>query len=107
MGGGGRNLYFGYDGSGKPYAMWYRGTNYYYVTNLQGDVIGILDNAGNQIVTYTYDAWGNILSVTGSHAATIGQYNPLRYRGYVYDTELELYCFNPAIATKHSRLSTE
>ena len=87
MSGGGQNLYFGYDGSGKPYAMWYRGTNYYYVTNLQGDVIGILDNAGNQIVTYTYDAWGYERACGGSLKDTLGVHNPLRYRGYVYDPE--------------------
>ena len=41
--------------------------------------------------TYTYDAWGNILSVGGPMASTLGQENPLRYRGYVYDTETGLY----------------
>jgi hypothetical protein len=38
-------------------------------------------------VEYTYDAWGNLLSVTGSLANTLGADNPLRYRGYVYDTQ--------------------
>ena len=42
-------------------------------------------------MTYTYDAWGNPLSTTGSMAATLGEQNPLRYRGYVYDTETGLY----------------
>ncbi len=40
---------------------------------------------------YTYDAWGNILSITGSLANSIGKLNPLRYRGYVYDNETGLY----------------
>ena len=40
---------------------------------------------------YTYDAWGNILTVTGSMANTLGKENPLRYRGYVYDDETRLY----------------
>ena len=40
---------------------------------------------------YTYDAWGNPLSTTGSMAATLGEQNHLRYRGYVYDTETGLY----------------
>ena len=43
------------------------------------------------MVTYTYDAWGNPLSVTGSMASTLGAANPLRYRGYVYDSETGLY----------------
>ena len=39
----------------------------------------------------TYDAWGKLLTTTGSLASTLGAYNPLRYRGYVYDRELGLY----------------
>ena len=47
--------------------------------------------SGNVVVEYTYDAWGNVLSVTGSQANTIGQYNTFRYRGYYYDTETGFY----------------
>ena len=43
------------------------------------------------VVGYTYDAWGRVLSTTGSLASTLGTYNPLRYRGYVYDHETGLY----------------
>ncbi len=42
-------------------------------------------------IAYTYDAWGNLLTTTGSMVATLGEQNPLRYRGYVYDTETGLY----------------
>lgn len=69
----------------------YNGTNYYYATNLQGDVTAILNTSGTAVVTYTYDAWGNILSTGGSMASTLGAHNPLRYRGYVYDTDTGLY----------------
>ena len=41
--------------------------------------------------SYTYDAWGNPLTTTGAMADTLGKLNPLRYRGYVYDTETGLY----------------
>ena len=64
---------------------------YYYVTNLQGDVIAILNSMGAVVVQYTYDAWGNVLSTTGSMASTLGTLNPIRYRGYVYDSESGLY----------------
>lgn len=37
------------------------------------------------MVEYAYDAWGNVLSVAGSYASTLGQNNPIRYRGYYYD----------------------
>ena len=84
-------LYFTYDAAGTPMSVTYNGTSYYYATNLQGDVIAILDTNGNAVVEYTYDAWGNHLNVTGSMADTLGEINPLRYRGYVYDTETTLY----------------
>ena len=43
------------------------------------------------MVSYTYNAWGKVLSVTGSMASTLGRLNPLTYRGYVYDWETGLY----------------
>ena len=51
----------------------------------------ILNASGSPVVSYTYDTWGKPLTVTGSLATTLGTHNPLRYRGYVYDTETELY----------------
>ena len=62
--------------------------------NAQGDVIGITNNAGDIVVKYEYDAWGALLSTTGSLAGTVGVKNPLRYRGYYYDTESGLYYLN-------------
>jgi RHS repeat-associated protein len=43
------------------------------------------------VVEYSYDAWGAPLGVTGTLADTLGTLNPLRYRGYCYDTETGLY----------------
>ena len=88
---GSNTLYFTYDISGSPMSVTYGGATYYYGLNLQGDVIAILDASGTAVVAYTYDAWGNILSTTGTMANTLGTLNPLRYRGYVYDTETGLY----------------
>jgi len=87
----GNTLYFAYDASGTPLSLTYNGANYYYATNLQGDVVAILNGSGSTVVAYTYDAWGNILSTTGSLSSTLGFYNPLRYRGYVWDAEYGLY----------------
>ncbi len=56
---------------------------YYYITNLQGDVIALVDELGNLAASYTYDAWGNIVARTSKECIAAG--NPLRYRGYVYD----------------------
>ena len=89
-------LYYAYDANGVPMSLTYtdpdgESTTYYYATNIQGDVTAILDTTGTPVVEYTYDAWGNILTTTGSLADTLGKLNSLRYRGYVYDTETELY----------------
>ncbi len=87
----GTQFWFYYDASGTPYALNYNGTYYYYATNLQGDVVAILNTSGTAVVQYTYDAWGDIRTTTGTMSSTLGQYNPLRYRGYVYDQETGLY----------------
>ena len=58
---------------------------------LQGDVIALIDSNGKKVVEYKYDAWGRILSKTGTMASTLGTLNPFRYRGYVYDEETGLY----------------
>ena len=84
-------IVFLYDEKGNKYGFDYNGTKYYYIFNVQGDVIGILNQAGQKIVSYTYDPWGKVLSVDGSEAFTIGQINPIRYRSYYYDTETGFY----------------
>ena len=83
-------FYFTYDPQGHPATVKWNNHVYYYITNLQGDVIAILDQ-GTVVVEYKYDAWGKLLSITGSEAQVIGRLNPLRYRGYVYDQETQLY----------------
>ena len=84
-------LTFFYDASGNPLSLIHNGTTYYYATNLQGDVVAILNASGTAVVTYTYDAWGKLLTTDGTMASTLGVLNPLRYRGYVYDVETGLY----------------
>ena len=82
---------FVYDSSNSPIYFTYNNTTYYYEKNLQGDIVAILDANGNTVVEYTYDIWGKLENITGSLADTLGITNPLRYRGYYYDTETELY----------------
>ena len=64
---------------------------YYYVKNLQKDIIGILDKDGNCVVEYGYNPWGDITSITGSMKDTLGKLNPFRYRSYYYDNETGFY----------------
>ena len=35
---------------------------FYYVLNAQGDVVALINSAGTIYASYTYDAWGNILT---------------------------------------------
>ena len=88
-------ILFLYDENGTAYGMVIKnGTTeeyYYYLFNAQGDVIGIVDSTGVQVVSYEYGAWGDVTSITGSLAQTIGEKNPIRYRGYYYDTETGFY----------------
>ena len=99
-------LDFIYDESGKPFALKYstNGTSfqtYYYVLNLQGDVVKLIHYIPGfeyeSVATYEYDAWGNIVSSSGR----LAEINPLRYRGYYYDNETGFYYlqsryYNPA-----------
>ena len=89
-------LDFIYDESGKPFALKYstNGTSfqtYYYVLNLQGDVVKLIHYIPGfeyeSVAAYEYDAWGNIVSSSGR----LAEINPLRYRGYYYDNETGFY----------------
>ena len=84
-------LFFRYDENGAPLSVSYNGTEYFYVLNLQGDIIAIIDNSGAVVVEYSYDSWGKLIATTGSMATTLGVVNPLRYRGYYYDTDTGFY----------------
>lgn len=69
----------------------YNSNDYYYVKNVQGDVLAIYNASGTKVASYVYDAWGKNLSVTNHTSANIGTINPFRYRSYYYDVETGLY----------------
>ena len=85
-------LDFFYDDSGRPFALNYSvdGSDfetYYYILNLQGDVVQIIDKTGVLQAEYVYSPWGEIISAEGD----LAEINPLRYRGYYYDSETGFY----------------
>ena len=88
---GSQNMHFFYDAEGMPAMVLYNQTPYRYVRNLQGDIIAIVDTSGTTVVEYKYDPWGKNESVTGTLAASVGRYNPFRYRGYIFDEETLMY----------------
>ena len=64
--------------------------------DLQGNIIALIDNNGNTVVEYKYDAWGNhkVVDANGNEVTSsnhLGNLNPFRYRGYYYDVETGLY----------------
>jgi hypothetical protein len=59
-------LEFGYDENGRPATFNYNDTWYYYVTNLQGDVVRILAADGTVMAKYAYNAWGELTTCTGT-----------------------------------------
>ena len=85
------SLHFFYDAQNKPAIVEFNGAAYAYLYNQQDNIIGLVDNAGVQVVSYSYDAWGQIINTTGSLANTLGKLNPFKYRGYIYDEETGLY----------------
>ena len=113
-------MIFSYDALGRPFAVKYsknngtKFTNYFYALNQQGDVVKIFrpvavkDADGNvtgytekTYATYTYDAWGRLIGILDSGgnnlinkqttSTALANLNPLRYRGYYYDTETGFY----------------
>ena len=95
-------LRYTYDALGVLSGIQYRNTagtvtNYIVRCTLSGDADQIYDTKGNLLARYIYDTWGNTLSVTDASGKAItdplhiANINPIRYRGYYYDTETELY----------------
>ena len=67
-------------------------TTYYFQRNLLGDVVGIYNTSGTKVGGYAYDAWGNCTITLNSDGIAIR--NPIRYRGYYYDQDTNLYFLN-------------
>jgi len=99
-------IYF-YDEAGAPIGMAYRKASeanleldmedqfefYLFTKNLQGDILNIYSEDGTKVASYNYDAWGNH-TVTNYTSDNIGNFNPFRYRGYYYDSEINFYYLN-------------
>ena len=91
-------LDFTYDEAGHPLTMRkYNNANMQssyvtmqYVCNAQGDVVKLIYN-GTVYAEYTYDAWGNVLTATENGSYNYAALNPLRYRGYYFDSETGFY----------------
>ena len=102
------SLTFIYDDNGQALGFYYDtnlndsnpGTKYYYVCNAQGDVLQLRDHTNAPVANYYYDTWGKLLGITDANGNAITAFNsvavlnPIRYRGYFYDTETGFYYLN-------------
>jgi len=78
---------------------------YYYIKNGKGDIVGLSDASGKEVVRYGYDAWGNITksAVVGTAVVPgLDKQNPRLFSGYWYEQKLGMYVmrarmYNPAI----------
>lgn len=83
------SIRFIYDGNSELIGFNYNDANYFYVKNALGVINDIVDTNGNIIVSYAYDPYGKVLSISGN--AAIGNINPFMYKSYYYDSDTELY----------------
>lgn len=79
---------------GVTYTTTDNSVTYYYEKNIYNDVIGIIDNAGETVVKYGYDAYGNC-KIDYTINSDLAHTNPIRYRSYYYDDETQLYWVSP------------
>ena len=85
-----------YDESNEPIGFTVAGFDFFYVKNIQGDVLKIVNPSGQTVVSFTYDAWGNFTLTPNSESdrteiTFAAAFNPIFYRGYLFDYETGLY----------------
>lgn len=90
----GSRIDFFYDDKGNVFAMKYQNEMYFYRKNFFGDILGILDSHGTELVKYEYNSWGKLLNLTDYSSNGLGRKNPFRFKGYYYDEELGMYYLN-------------
>ena len=92
----GHHIHYSYDSYGNLSVIKYYTNDtdyyiYYVMTNVFGDVVSIHNANGTKVASYEYDAWGNVMAMTDTTGIGIAAINPIRYRGYYYDSETGLY----------------
>ena len=95
-----------YDNEDSVCGFLYNSVPYYFIKNLQDDVIAIVNKDAQTVARYSYDAWGAVTSAVTNTELTkgvdIATINPFRYRGYYYDEEIEFYYLNSRYFYPHT-----
>ncbi|MCB9498817.1 MAG: RHS repeat-associated core domain-containing protein [Bacillales bacterium] len=88
---------YNYDEEGTLIGLTYNGIEYFYLRDITGNIVKIVDESGNTVVKYSYDAWGTVTKTNIANTTASGilyTYNPYLYKGYYYDRETNLYYCN-------------
>ena len=88
-----------YDANGSPIGFRCREVDYasgvwdvyWYEKNPFGDIVAIYSSTGQKLISYEYDPWGNFTTTNHTGASTTARYNSLKYRGYYYDDDFNMY----------------
>ena len=59
----------------------------YHIRDITNNIIGLLDSNNQLVASYSYDAFGNVLTKDGTYASK----NPILYKGYYYEHTIRLY----------------
>ncbi len=91
-----------HDDKGDPLGFMCFNKMYCYLKDGKGQIIGILNEDGEIIMSYSYDPWGKIISIKDSSKIGISKINHILYKGYYYDEESNMYYighryYNPTI----------
>ena len=86
-------MFYNYDQYGSLLSVELDGNVYFYIKDALGIIQKLVDESGNVVVSYTYDAWGKV-TINNSPITDIGTYNPFMYKDYYYDKELGMYNIN-------------
>ena len=76
------------------FGFMYNGEVYFYDRDITGLIEGIYCKDRTKVVEYTYSPYGEVLSISGSVASTLGVLNHMLYKGYYYDEETGLFYCN-------------
>jgi RHS repeat-associated protein len=97
--GGQSQVYVERDASGTPLGLHTAGNDFYFVLDNQGSVTAVVDTSGTVVASYSYDPYGNAVSVSESG---LGVPNIVRYAGGAADlstglTKLGQRYYDPAV----------
>ena len=64
--------------------------SYLYMKDMLSNIIGIINEEGTIVTRYSYTAYGKV-TIKEYSEEQIGEINPIRYKGYYYDSETLMY----------------